>query len=96
MYSLSPDWKLIFFILVKSMKHNPHLNMIFSNNKCYIVNKNSKELVGLGFEEQGLFQWVSIDTIQEHVLMTNSGQDMHSLWHWRYDHIKFRLPFIFY
>jgi hypothetical protein len=30
------------------MKHNPHLNVIFSNNRCYIVNKHSKKLVGYG------------------------------------------------
>ena len=30
------------------MKHNPHLNVMFNNNKCYIVNKLSKKLVIIG------------------------------------------------
>jgi hypothetical protein len=40
------------------LQHNPHLNAILSNNRCFIVDKNSKKMIASGVEEQGLFQLV--------------------------------------
>jgi hypothetical protein len=50
---------------------------------CYIVNKYSKKLVGLG----AVFL-VSADIVLEHALMANSGQNRSSLWHQRYGHLN--------
>jgi hypothetical protein len=36
------------------MKHSPHLDINFNNNRCFIVDKNSKKMVTMGVEEQGL------------------------------------------
>jgi hypothetical protein len=38
------------------MKHNPHLHVIFSNHKCYFVDKVSKKTLTLGIEEHGIFK----------------------------------------
>ena len=67
----------------ENMKHYPNLDVIFSNNRCYIVNKHHNKLVGMGVEDHGLFFLVSDYTILEHTLMTNNGQDRWSLWHQR-------------
>jgi len=42
------------------MKHNPHLNVFFSNNMRYIFNKHCKKLDGVGVEERGLFRLVCV------------------------------------
>jgi hypothetical protein len=62
--------------------------VIFSNNRCYIVNKNNKELADTNVEEHGLFCLVSVDIVEEHALMASGGQDMSSLWHQRYGHFN--------
>jgi hypothetical protein len=33
------------------MKHSPHLDINFSNNRCFIVDKNSKKMIAMGVEE---------------------------------------------
>lgn len=57
------------------MKHNPHLDVVFTNNRCYIFYKISKKLVGMGVEDQVLLHLVSTNPVQEHALMTGSAQD---------------------
>jgi hypothetical protein len=39
------------------MKHSPHLNIHFSDNKCFLVDKNSQKMVAMDVEEKGLFQF---------------------------------------
>ncbi|KAH9314060.1 hypothetical protein KI387_022687, partial [Taxus chinensis] len=48
------------------MKHNPCLHVIFSNHKCYIVDKISKKIGSLGIEDDGIFR---IGTV--HVICAN-------------------------
>jgi hypothetical protein len=64
------DWKRALYEIVK---HNPQLDVIFSNFKCHIVDKNNKEAVDIGIEAQGLFRLVSDETVQEHALVAKSG-----------------------
>jgi hypothetical protein len=66
------------------MKHNPHLNTIFSNIRCYIIIKNSNKFVGMGVEEHGLLHFDKIDIVQEHDLMINNEQYKNLLWHQMY------------
>jgi hypothetical protein len=40
------------------MEHSPHLDINFSNNGCSIVNKNRKNMVSMGMEEEVLFQFI--------------------------------------
>jgi hypothetical protein len=42
------------------MRNSPHLDVNFSNHKCYIVDKNIKKIVSLGVEDHGLFRLVDI------------------------------------
>jgi hypothetical protein len=42
------------------MRHSPHLDVNFSNHKCYIVDKNTKKIIALGVEDHGLFRLVGI------------------------------------
>jgi hypothetical protein len=37
------------------MKHSPHLDIVFDNNRCLFVAKKSKKAIVMGVEEQGLF-----------------------------------------
>ena len=42
------------------MRHYPHLDVNFSNHKCYIVDKESKKTISLCMEDYGLFRLVDI------------------------------------
>jgi hypothetical protein len=51
-------------LLVSSiMKHSLYLHINFSDNRCFIVDKNSKKMVAMGVEEHGLFQLLYVDKI---------------------------------
>jgi hypothetical protein len=72
------------------MKHNPHLHVIFSNHKCYFVDKISKKTLALGIEDNGLFGLVDGVEVKELALMAKSGQSCSSLCHQRYGHLDLR------
>ena len=74
------------------MRHYPHLDVIFRNHKCYMVDKSTKRIVALGVEDHGLYRLVDIDRKQEHALVAKSAQDMSALWHQRYGHLS--LPYL--
>ena len=74
------------------MRHCPHLHVIFSNHKCYMVNKDTKRTVALGVEDHGLYRLVDIGRKPEHALVAKSASDIFALWHQRYGHLS--LPYL--
>ena len=70
------------------MRHSPHLDVNFSNHKCYIVDKHTKKTVALGVEDHGLFRLVDIGHAREHALEVKSASDICTLWHQRYGHLN--------
>jgi len=55
-----PGMELNLLSVSQIMRHSPHLDVNFSNHKCYIVDKNTKKIVALGVEDHGLFRLVDI------------------------------------
>ena len=53
-----PGMKLNMLLVSQIMRHCLHLDVNFSNHKCYIVDKESKKTIALGLEDQGLFRLV--------------------------------------
>jgi hypothetical protein len=43
------------------LKHSPHLDINFSNNRCFIVDKNRIKMVAMGVEERGLFRLIIVE-----------------------------------
>jgi transposase InsO family protein len=70
------------------MRHDPHLDVNFSNHKCYIVDRETKKIVALGVEDHGLFRLVDIGQVKEHALAAKSASDISTLWHQRYGHLN--------
>ena len=70
------------------MRHGHHLDVNFSNHKCYIVDKERKKTISLGVEDQGLFRLVDIGQVKEHALVAKSASDINTLWHQRYGHLN--------
>ena len=52
--------KLNLLSVSQIMRHDPHLDVIFSNHKCYIVDRVIKKTVALGVEDHGLLRLVDI------------------------------------
>lgn len=50
-----------FLLVSEIMKQSPHLLVIFSNHKWYMVDKDSKKVIVLGIEDHGLFKLVDIE-----------------------------------
>jgi hypothetical protein len=55
-----PSIELDLLSVSQIMRHSPHLDVNFSNHKCYIVGKNTKKIVALGVEDHGMFRLVDI------------------------------------
>jgi hypothetical protein len=72
----------------KIMSHCPHLDVTFSNHKCYIFDKETKKTSALGVEDHGLFKLVDIRRVKEHALAANSPSNISTLWHQRYELLK--------
>jgi hypothetical protein len=63
------------------MRCFPHLDVNFSNHKCYIVEKETKKTIALGVEDHGLFKLVDIGKVKEHALAAKSASNISTLWH---------------
>lgn len=46
------------------MRHFPYLDVIFSNHKCYVVDKESKKTTTLGMEDHELYKLVELDKLR--------------------------------
>jgi len=55
-----PGMELNLLSVSRIMRHNPHLDVNFSNHKCYIVDRETKKIAALGVEDHGLFRLVDI------------------------------------
>jgi hypothetical protein len=71
------------------MRHSPHLDVNFSNHKCYIIDKNTKKMISLGVEGHGIFKLVEIGQGKDHALAPKSALYIYTLWHQRYGHLNF-------
>jgi hypothetical protein len=76
-----PGMELNFLSVSQIMRHSPHLDVNFSNHKCYIIDKNTKKIIALGVEDHGLFRLVDIGQGREHALVVKSASDICTLWH---------------
>jgi hypothetical protein len=70
-----------FLSVSQIMRRCPHLDIIFSNHRCYVVEKETKKAVGFGVGDLGLFTLVDIGEVKEHVLVARSASDICTLWH---------------
>jgi hypothetical protein len=84
-----PGMELNLLSVSQIMRHSPHLDVNFSNHKCYIIDKNTKKIIALGVEDHGLFRLVDIGQGREHALAAKSASDICTLWHQRYGHLNF-------
>jgi hypothetical protein len=84
-----PGMELDLLSVSQIMRHSPHLDVNFSNHKCYIVDKNTKNIIALGVEDHGLFRLVDIGQGREHALAMKSALDIYTLWNQRYRNLNF-------
>jgi hypothetical protein len=83
-----PGMELNLLSVRQIMRHDPHLDVNFSNHKCYIVDRETKKIVALGVEDHELFRLVDIGQVKEHALAAKSASDISTLWHQRYGHLN--------
>jgi hypothetical protein len=65
--------EIILISVIHIMRHMPQLDVNFSNHKCYIVDKETKNIVSLDVEDHGLFKLVDIGKVKEHALVSKSA-----------------------
>jgi hypothetical protein len=82
-----PSMELNLLSMSQIMRHFPHLDVNFSNHKCYIVDQVTKKTISLGVEDHGLFRLVDIGQVKEHALATKGASDITTLWHQYYGNI---------
>jgi hypothetical protein len=70
------------------MSHCPHLDVTFSNPECYIVDKETKKMSGIGVEDHGLLKLLNIIWVNEHRLASKSPSNINILWHQQYENLN--------
>jgi hypothetical protein len=70
------------------MIHCPHLDVTFINHECYIVDKETKKMSGLGVEDHGLLKLLDIIWVKEHRLASKSPLNINILWHQQYEKLN--------
>ena len=75
------EMKLNLLSISQIMRHSLHLDVNFSNHKCYTVDKETMKTVALGVDDHGLFRLVDIGQVKEHALATKSASDIRTLRH---------------
>lgn len=76
-----PGMELNLHSISQIMRHSPHLDVVFSNHKCYIVDKETKKTIALGVEDYVLFRLVDIGQVKDHALAAKSASEIGTLWH---------------
>jgi hypothetical protein len=76
------------FSISQIMKQIPLLHVIFSDHKCYMVDKDNKKTIFLGIEDHRLFRLVDIEEAKENALLAKSVQETNMLWHQRYRNLN--------
>ena len=69
------------------MKHSPQLDVIFSGNKCSIIDRASRTTLAFGLEDHGIYRLVDSGNSLEHAFTTESST-LSNLWHQRYGHLN--------
>ena len=69
------------------MKHSPRLDVVFSGNKCLIIDRASRTTLVVGLEDHGTYRLVDSGDSLEHAFIAESSA-LSSLWHQRYVHLN--------
>ena len=69
------------------MKHSPQLDVVFSGNKCSIIDRASRTTLAIGLEDHGIYRLIDSGDSLEHAFIAESSA-LNNLWHQRYGHLN--------
>jgi hypothetical protein len=90
-----PDLRKNLHLVTEITKHNPVLDVIFQEERYFLIHKRSNKKIASGIKEQRLYRIVGNEVAEAHAMMTNnkiSNNIISDLWKvWAFE---FLVPFL--